>query len=159
MSPNKQLQRTVTRRHGRGACASLHCAHAPRWTRGRAAAELRRYAARFKRCAAAVNMVSFGVNMTRIMKATVSAMLSASLPLVVLAQVAPSPCDGIKQREAQIAESREQISKLRVRYTEKHPEVLAARRKLERLETSLEQQVLLAKSQGIACPTGEPERK
>jgi len=43
--PNKQLQRTVIRRCGRGACASLHYAHPPRWTRGRAAAELRRYAA------------------------------------------------------------------------------------------------------------------
>jgi hypothetical protein len=43
---NKQLQRTVTRRRGRGACASLHCAHAPRWTAQRAAAELRRYTAR-----------------------------------------------------------------------------------------------------------------
>jgi hypothetical protein len=41
---NKQLQRTVTRRCGRGACASLHSAHAPRFTRQRAAAELRRYA-------------------------------------------------------------------------------------------------------------------
>jgi len=39
---NKQLQRTVIRRHGRGACASLHYAHAPRFTRQRAAAELRR---------------------------------------------------------------------------------------------------------------------
>jgi len=39
---NKQLQRTVTGRNGRGACASLHYAHAPRWTRGHAAAELRR---------------------------------------------------------------------------------------------------------------------
>jgi hypothetical protein len=41
--PNKQLQRTVTRRRVRGASASLHSALAPRWTRGRAAAELRRY--------------------------------------------------------------------------------------------------------------------
>ena len=39
---NKQLQRTVIRRRGRGACASLHYAHAPRITRQRAAAELRR---------------------------------------------------------------------------------------------------------------------
>ena len=31
--PNKQLQRTVIRRRGRGACASFHYAHAPRWTR------------------------------------------------------------------------------------------------------------------------------
>jgi hypothetical protein len=43
LSHNKQLQRTVTRRRGRGACAPFHYAHAPRWTRGRAAAELRRY--------------------------------------------------------------------------------------------------------------------
>jgi hypothetical protein len=48
--PNKQLQRTVTRRRGRGACASLHYAHAPRWTRGHAAAELRRYAPRIPHC-------------------------------------------------------------------------------------------------------------
>jgi hypothetical protein len=39
---NKQLQRTVIGRRGRGACASLHYAHAPRWTAQRAAAELRR---------------------------------------------------------------------------------------------------------------------
>jgi len=42
---NKQLQRTVTRRRGDGASAPLHYALAPRFTRQRAAAELRRYAA------------------------------------------------------------------------------------------------------------------
>src|SRR5690606_18781991 len=31
---NKQLQRTVTGRRGRGASASFNCALAPRWTRG-----------------------------------------------------------------------------------------------------------------------------
>jgi len=46
MTANKQLQRTVTRRRGRGACASFHYAHAPRLTRQRAAAELRRYTTR-----------------------------------------------------------------------------------------------------------------
>ncbi len=40
--PNKQLQRTVTRRRGRAASASFHCALAARWTAQRAAAELRR---------------------------------------------------------------------------------------------------------------------
>ena len=40
--PNKQLERTVTRRRVRAACASLHSAHAARWTRGHAAAQLRR---------------------------------------------------------------------------------------------------------------------
>ena len=45
---NKQLQRTVKPQHRRGASASFHCAHAARWTRDRAAAELRRYAAGFK---------------------------------------------------------------------------------------------------------------
>ena len=40
--PNKQLQRTVTRRRGDGASAPLHYALAPRITRQRAAAELRR---------------------------------------------------------------------------------------------------------------------
>jgi hypothetical protein len=44
--PNKQLQRTVTRRRGDGASAPLHYALAPRVTRQRAAAELRRYTAR-----------------------------------------------------------------------------------------------------------------
>jgi hypothetical protein len=42
---NKQLQRTVERHRLRGASASLHCAHAPRSKRQRAAAELRRYTA------------------------------------------------------------------------------------------------------------------
>jgi hypothetical protein len=39
---NKQLQRTVTRRRGDGASAPFHYALAPRFTRQRAAAELRR---------------------------------------------------------------------------------------------------------------------
>jgi hypothetical protein len=43
---NKQLQRTVIRRRGRAARAPFHYARASRWTRGHAAAELRRYAAR-----------------------------------------------------------------------------------------------------------------
>ena len=42
---NKQLQRTVIRRRGDGAGAPFHYALAPRVTRQRAAAELRRYAA------------------------------------------------------------------------------------------------------------------
>jgi len=46
---NKQLQRTVTRRRGRGASASFHYALAPRFTRQRAAAELRRYASQARR--------------------------------------------------------------------------------------------------------------
>jgi hypothetical protein len=40
-SPNKQLQRTVTRRRGRAASAPFH-ALAARWTARRAAAQLRR---------------------------------------------------------------------------------------------------------------------
>jgi hypothetical protein len=40
---NQQLQRTVLRRCGRGACAPFHYAHALGFTRQRAAAELRRY--------------------------------------------------------------------------------------------------------------------
>jgi hypothetical protein len=41
-SPNKQLQRTVTRRRGDVASAPFHYALAPRIRRQRAAAELRR---------------------------------------------------------------------------------------------------------------------
>jgi hypothetical protein len=41
-SPNKQLQRTVTRRRGDGVSAPFHYALAPRIRRQRAAAELRR---------------------------------------------------------------------------------------------------------------------
>jgi len=43
---SKQLQRTVQTVSRRGARASFHCARAPRFTRQRAAAELRRYTAR-----------------------------------------------------------------------------------------------------------------
>jgi hypothetical protein len=42
VTPNRQLQRTVTRRRGDGASAPFHFALAPRFTRQRAAAELRR---------------------------------------------------------------------------------------------------------------------
>ena len=44
--PNKQLERTVTRHRVRAACAAFHCAPAARWTRARAAAQLRRSAAK-----------------------------------------------------------------------------------------------------------------
>ena len=40
--PNKQLQWTVTRLRGDGASAPFHYALAPRFTRRRAAAQLRR---------------------------------------------------------------------------------------------------------------------
>jgi len=43
LPPNKQLQRTVTRRRGRAARAPFHYARASRFTRRRAAAELQRY--------------------------------------------------------------------------------------------------------------------
>jgi hypothetical protein len=39
---NQQLQRTVIPDRWRAASASFHYAHAVRWTRGHAAAELRR---------------------------------------------------------------------------------------------------------------------
>src|SRR5690606_12351001 len=42
---NKQLQRTVIPNRWHAASAPFHYAHAARWTIGRAAAELRRYAA------------------------------------------------------------------------------------------------------------------
>jgi hypothetical protein len=44
--PNKQLQRTVIPNRWRAASAPFHYAHAARWTRGRTAAQLRRYAAK-----------------------------------------------------------------------------------------------------------------
>jgi hypothetical protein len=40
--PNKQLERTVIRRHVRVASAPFHYALAPRFTRQRAAAQLQR---------------------------------------------------------------------------------------------------------------------
>jgi hypothetical protein len=39
---NKQLERTVIRRHVRAACAPFHYAHAPRSIHRRAAVQLRR---------------------------------------------------------------------------------------------------------------------
>jgi hypothetical protein len=42
MTPNKQLQRTVQTASRRAASASFHYAHAARFKRHRAAAELRR---------------------------------------------------------------------------------------------------------------------
>jgi len=42
LPPNKQLERTVMRRRMRAARAPFHYAPAARWTRGRAAAQLRR---------------------------------------------------------------------------------------------------------------------
>jgi hypothetical protein len=54
-APNKQLQRTVPRHRGDGASAPFHYALAPRFTRQRATAQLRRYSARF--AAAACSLV------------------------------------------------------------------------------------------------------
>jgi hypothetical protein len=42
MTPNKKLQRTVTRRHGDAPSAPVHYALASRFTQWRAAAELQR---------------------------------------------------------------------------------------------------------------------
>jgi hypothetical protein len=47
-APNEPLQRTVTRHRGDVASAPFHYALAPRFTRRRAAAQLRRYAARLR---------------------------------------------------------------------------------------------------------------
>jgi hypothetical protein len=44
LSTNKQFEPTVIRRRMRAASAPFHYALAARWTRGRAAAQLRRYA-------------------------------------------------------------------------------------------------------------------
>jgi hypothetical protein len=41
-SPNKPLERTMLGCRVHPAFASLHCAHAARWTRDRAAAQLQR---------------------------------------------------------------------------------------------------------------------
>jgi hypothetical protein len=46
VTPNKQFEPTVMRRHVRAASAPLHYALAARCTRQRAAAQLRRYTAR-----------------------------------------------------------------------------------------------------------------
>jgi hypothetical protein len=56
---NKQLERTVIRRCVRAACASFHYAHAARWTRGHAAAQLRRYAMRYGAVLPQVLLASF----------------------------------------------------------------------------------------------------
>ena len=60
-SPNKQLQRTVTCRRGDGASAPFHYALAPRFTRHRTAAELRRYAAQMWHLEAETAMVANAV--------------------------------------------------------------------------------------------------
>jgi hypothetical protein len=57
--PNKQLQRTVTRRRGDGASAPFHYALAPRVTRQRAAAELRRWAATLERVVSLKNRADY----------------------------------------------------------------------------------------------------
>jgi hypothetical protein len=57
---NKQLERTVIRRRVRAASAPFHYSHAARWTRVRAAAQLRRYTS-VKRAIAAV-VVGFGLS-------------------------------------------------------------------------------------------------
>jgi hypothetical protein len=59
--PNKQLERTVIRRHVRAASAPLHYALAARWTAQRAAAQLRRYAAQMWHLEAETAMVANAV--------------------------------------------------------------------------------------------------
>jgi len=96
------------------------------------------------------------------MIAIVFTMYFLSIQQVVWAQDAPpSPCAAIKQLDAQVTQSRDQISELLLRYTERHPLVVDARKNLEKLETELAAQVARAKSQGIVCPardsqTGRP---
>jgi uncharacterized protein involved in exopolysaccharide biosynthesis len=91
------------------------------------------------------------------MKATIFTMFCLSLQPVVLAQDAPlPPCDAVKRLDAQATQSREELSKLLISYTELHPAVIAKRKNIEELEAARAAQVALAKSQGIVCPT-KPE--
>jgi len=92
------------------------------------------------------------------MRAIVLAMCCFSFRQVAWAQDAPSsPCDAIKQLDAQVAQTREQISELLLRYSELHPFVTNARKNLEKLQTELASQVVSAKSQGIVCPASESQ--
>jgi len=81
VSPIKQLQRTVIPNRWRAASASSNCAHAARWTRGQAAAELRRYAARNP------HRKSFPSALTLAKEATVRSLITV-LGLVVSSLVA-----------------------------------------------------------------------
>jgi uncharacterized protein involved in exopolysaccharide biosynthesis len=105
-----------------------------------------------------MSTVDLGVTLARMMRATVFTMFCLSPQSAVLAQDArPSPCDAIRQLDAQVTQSREQISELLVRYSERHPFVIDARKDLERLETALAAQVALAKSQGMVCPASQSQ--
>src|SRR5262245_52827982 len=95
----------------------------------------------------------------RIVRAIICTTFYLLLQPVVLAQGAPSSCDAIAQLDGQVMRSRSQLSNLLLQYTERHPFVVEARKNLEKLETALTEQVALAKSKGIVCPSPESQRK
>ena len=83
-APNKQLERTVIRRHVRAACASFHCGHAARWTVGHAAAQLRRWA-----------------HMSRVVPISICCLVAAAVMAGANAQV-PAPLESLAQQLQQL---------------------------------------------------------
>jgi hypothetical protein len=73
VTPNKQLERTVIRRHVRAASASLHYALAARFTRQRAAAQLRELSARSISFSRSGNCLTFSARANAIESAALAA--------------------------------------------------------------------------------------
>ena len=67
-------------------------------------------------------------------------------------------CERIQNLERQISERRATITRLQMRFTEQHPDVVFARRGLTSLEAARASGVNQAKEQGITClPPGPAE--
>jgi uncharacterized protein involved in exopolysaccharide biosynthesis len=77
---------------------------------------------------------------------------------LALAQPASTTCDTIGQLNGRADEYRQQLSKLRDRYTEDHPDVVRLRRALANVETTLADENERARSQGVVCDRSESPR-
>ena len=74
------------------------------------------------------------------------------LPLMVSAQDArSSTCDVIARLDAHASEYRERIEQLRVRYSERHPEVIALEERLVNVEAARVAEVARAVREGLVC--------
>ena len=94
------------------------------------------------------------------MKIAAIILCGLSLPLTVSAQeVHSSPCDLIAKLDADLSQYRQQLAKLYLTMTDKHPQVIAMKENIETLEKYRATAAAQAASQGVVCSGSEPRKE
>ena len=90
------------------------------------------------------------------MKFAAIVLCGLALPLTVSAQdVHSSPCDTIAKLDARVGRYRQYLAQLRLKYTDKHPDVIAQKEVVARAEADRDAAVAQAASEGVVCSGSE----